>query len=148
MKVDASKYRDKGLKATPQRMAILKVLEGNTSHPSAEEIYREVLKDYPTVSFATVYNTLQVLKDSREVLELNIDRDKNRYDPNTNPHYHIICTECKKVEDIFTKEIIEPDIPSEIKRRFKITRLSIQFYGICRECQQREKEVRGKTAKS
>src|SRR3972149_10413434 len=77
-----SKYRGKGFKLTPQRIAILKFLEGNTCHPTAEDIYTEIKKRYPTVSFATVYNTVQVLKDKGELLEVTIDPARKHFDPN------------------------------------------------------------------
>ncbi|MBI5598388.1 MAG: transcriptional repressor, partial [Deltaproteobacteria bacterium] len=57
MKETIERYREKGLKLTPQRLAILEYLEGNTSHPTAEDIYRAIKRKHPTVSFATVYNT-------------------------------------------------------------------------------------------
>ncbi|MFZ2197327.1 MAG: transcriptional repressor, partial [Thermodesulfovibrionales bacterium] len=56
-----NKYRNIGFKLTPQRLAILSYLEGNKEHPSAEEIFRAVSDQYPTMSFATVYNTLAAL---------------------------------------------------------------------------------------
>src|SRR3970040_1018742 len=67
MKELIQKYKDKGFKLTPQRLAILKFMEGNTSHPAAEDIYRHIKKEYPTVSFATVYNTLEALRDKGEI---------------------------------------------------------------------------------
>ena len=78
----------KKIKMTPQRAAILKYLEGNTSHPSAEAIFDAVRKQYPMISFTTVYNTLQTLKDLDRVWELNIDDERKRYDPNVMLHHH------------------------------------------------------------
>jgi Fur family peroxide stress response transcriptional regulator len=63
------KYSGRGFKMTPQRIAILDFLEGNTGHPSAEDIYKEIKKKHPTVSFATIYNTLETLKKRREIVE-------------------------------------------------------------------------------
>src|SRR3972149_9282920 len=89
-----AKYRKEGFKLTPQRLAILKFLEGNTSHPSAMDIYSEVKDAYPTLSFATVYNTLQALRNKGEILEITINPQKTHYDPNSKPHHHIICIKC------------------------------------------------------
>ena len=72
-------YRDIGFKLTPQRLAILDYLDGNTNHPSAEEIFGAVKTKFPTMSFATVYNTLEALRDRGKVLELTIDPSRKRY---------------------------------------------------------------------
>lgn len=80
-------YRDIGLKLMPQRIAILDYLDGNKKHPSAEDIYKAVSKKFPTMSFATVYNTLQTLRKRGCVLELTIDPDKKGLTPILN---HII----------------------------------------------------------
>ncbi len=90
-----SKYVDFHLRLTPQRIAILDYLDGNKSHPSAEDIYRAVAKKFPTISLATVYNTLSALARRGQLLKLTIDPSKARYDPNTFPHHHLICNVCK-----------------------------------------------------
>jgi len=126
------KYRKIGFKLTPQRIAILDYLEGNRNHPSADDIYKAVSEKFPTMSFATVYNTMEALTDKKGVVELNIDTHKKRFDPDTRPHNHIICTQCKKVVDVFTKFSLA--IPEEQKHGFKIIDNHIEFYGICSEC--------------
>ena len=75
----AINLRKIGLKITPQRQAILKLLKGNQTHPSAERIYSEILKKYPGISFATVYNTLSKLIEAGEIRELDIDPNKKRF---------------------------------------------------------------------
>jgi Fur family peroxide stress response transcriptional regulator len=76
---------NKSMKMTPQRMAIMKHLDGNTYHPSAADIYGALREQFPTMSLATVYNTLEVLKEQGTVIELSIDRGKKRFDPIRNP---------------------------------------------------------------
>ena len=85
------KFINKGLKLTPQRAAIFEYLDGNKSHPSAEDIYLEIKKRYPMISFATVYKTLEALKSRGDILELSVDPERRRYDPDTGPHHHLIC---------------------------------------------------------
>ena len=94
------KYRHLNIKLTPQRLAILQYLEGNIEHPSADVIYKSVLKKFPTMSFATVYNTLEALKKIGNIQEIKIDSGKKRYDPDISNHHHLICTTCKKINDI------------------------------------------------
>jgi len=126
------KYRHLGLKLTPQRLAILKYLEGNRSHPSAEMIYKAVLKHFPTMSFATVYNTLDALKEKGTVQELKIDPAKKRYDPDISSHHHMICKKCKKIVDVHKEFRI--NLPPELTSGFEILGNSIEFYGLCEKC--------------
>ena len=126
------KYKNLCLKLTPQRLAILEYLEGNTDHPLASDIYNAVCKRFPTMSFATVYNTLKALKGKASIQELTIDPDKKRFDPNTVHHHHLICTECRKIIDIETE--FELDLPELQKHGFEITGNHIDFYGVCPKC--------------
>lgn len=136
-----NKFRAKGLKSTPQRMAVLEYLDGNTEHPSAEEIYNAVLEKYPTMSFSTVYNILETLKEHDMVQELTIDPHKKRFDPNCEHHHHLICTRCKTIVDIH--EDFPLSIPSESKAGFEIIGNHIEFYGVCADCRNKKSETGG-----
>jgi Fur family peroxide stress response transcriptional regulator len=122
----------KGFKRTPQRLAILDHLDGNKSHPSAEDIYRVVARKNPSMSFATVYNTLNTLVEAGAVRELTIDPDRKRYDPDTSGHHHLICLDCRKVVDIPCD--IPVDVPRGMAKEFSILGNHIEFYGICAPC--------------
>ena len=126
------KYRELGIKLTPQRIAILDYLEGNLSHPSADDVYRAVLRKFPTMSFATVYNTLETLQRRGMVAELTGDPGKKRFDPNPRPHHHLICTLCLRILDVqaeFRLPVTDRD-----RAGFKITGNHIEFYGTCPDC--------------
>ncbi len=131
-------YKDiknsKDFKLTPQRAAILEFLDGNKSHPSAEDIYAAVHERFPMVSFATVYNTLETLKKMGMIWELNIDDERKRYDPNTNLHHHLICTRCRKVVDIHME--FELEVPEGEAHGFDITGRHVEFYGLCPDCRE------------
>jgi len=129
------KYRDRGIKLTPQRLAILEYLDGNTNHPSAENIYKAVRRKFPMMSFATVYKTLETLKQKGDLLELTIDPLRRRYDPDTKPHHHLICITCKKIVDIEAE--LPVCIPDEAKEGFEVTGNHVEFYGICSDCRSR-----------
>jgi Fur family peroxide stress response transcriptional regulator len=129
------KYRGIGLKLTPQRLAILNYLDGNQEHPSAEDIYKAVLKKFPTMSFATVYNTLEALKRKGIVLELALDAGKKRFDPNTTPHHHLICIRCNQIIDIMSK--YELSIPDSERMSFQVISNHIEFHGICHLCKKK-----------
>jgi Fur family peroxide stress response transcriptional regulator len=126
------KYRDLHIKLTPQRLAILGYLNGNTSHPSAEDIYKAVQEQFPTMSFATVYNTLEALKNKGTVQELKIDHAKKRYDPDSTVHHHLICNKCKNIIDI--RKDFNLSLPDEMTKGFEMLGNSIEFYGVCSKC--------------
>lgn len=125
-------YKNIGIKLTPQRLAILGYLDGNKDHPSAEKIHREVSRKFPTMSFATVYNTLDTLRQRGSLMELTIDPDKKRFDPNTEPHHHLICIKCKKIADIHRS--FQLYVPEEESSGFEISGNHIEFYGLCPAC--------------
>lgn len=128
------KYKSKGLKLTPQRLAILRFLEGNTSHPTAEEIYSEIKKDHPTVSFATVYNTIEALKSRGLVSEITIDPQRKHFDPNPAPHHHIICTACNRISDVMADYSGTLTPPADILDEFIVTGNHVDFFGVCAVC--------------
>jgi Fur family peroxide stress response transcriptional regulator len=134
MKKVLKKYGGRGFKMTPQRIAILEYLEGNHGHPSAEDIYREVMKKHPTVSFATVYNTLEALKKRREIVEITIDPERKHYESNISPHHHIVCIICKEISDVFADYSESLRLPEEVQEEFIATGNHVEFYGVCKQC--------------
>lgn len=128
------RYRGKGFKMTPQRIAILEFLEGNIDHPSAEDIFQAIRKTQPTVSFATVYNTVETLRDKGFIMEITIDPERKHYDPNANRHHHIICTECAKIGDVFEDYSETLNLPEDQLGEFTLTGNHINFYGLCIDC--------------
>ena len=134
-----AKYKDTGIRLTPQRIAILKYLDGNTSHPTADDIYRDVRRHYPTLSFATVYNTIQTLKDHGKVMEITIDPRRRHYDPNTEQHHHVVCMECNKIWDVFEDYSDILKLPANLSEKIRAVSAHVDFYGVCRYCQKKER---------
>ncbi len=128
------KYRGQGFKLTPQRLAILRYLEGNTSHPSAEDIFRDIKKAYPTISFATVYNTVQALVERGDLVEINIDPGRRHFDPNASPHHHIRCTSCGRIDDVMVDYSASLRLPENVLSDFEVTGNHVDFYGLCSNC--------------
>jgi len=124
----------KRIKLTPQRLAILEYLEGNKAHPSASEIFKAVSERYPMMSFATVYNTLEALREKGKVLELSIDSKKKRFDPYTKPHHHLICVQCKTIIDVHSN--FRLNLSEEEMCDYEIIGNHVDFYGICPKCRQ------------
>jgi len=124
-------------KRTPQRLAILDYLSGNTSHPSAEDIYRAVSKTHRSMSFATVYNTLNTLANTGALRELTIDPTRKRYDPDTSRHHHLICVLCGTIVDV--PEGIAVDLPEQLAQDFTLLGNHVEFYGHCSRCKEKRK---------
>jgi len=136
-----TKFRNIGFKLTPQRIAVLEYFENNKEHPSAETVYNSVSIKFPTMSFATVYNTLAALRERGYLVELTIDADKRRYDPNIAPHHHLICTFCKKITDVHMEYMLQ--VPEHVRGDFEITGNHIEFYGVCPECKRQRPTEKG-----
>lgn len=126
-----------GLKLTPQRLAIFQLLDGNSKHPSAEDIYKELKPNYPSLSLATVYNTLDVLTKAGELQELRIKSDKRNYDFNTTPHSHFLCRVCSSVYDM-EAGLQERRLPSDVNG-YLVEGITLNYYGVCPECLEMEK---------
>ncbi len=131
-----SKIKGRDFRMTPQRLAIVKILTSSASHPSVDEIYKEVRKLFPTTSLATVYKTITLLKELNEVLELGCPDGSNRYDGNKPyPHPHAICTKCKKILDPEISSVQELSEEMKQKTGFIISSHRLDFFGLCPECQ-------------
>ena len=129
------RFRQNGLKITPQRRAILELLAQDNSHPTADEIYQCVLAVMPEVSRTTVYNTLRELIALGEVTEVqDLSKGGLRYDTDTSVHDHLFCTNCHALIDVghhFEGLVLPP----EEAAGYRIVRHQVTFYGICPECQ-------------
>jgi Fur family peroxide stress response transcriptional regulator len=130
------KSKTTNLKQTPQRLAILEYLKGNKSHPSAADVYKAIVEKFPTMSFATVYNTMETLKNMGIVRELSIDPEKKRFDPDTEIHHHLICIRCKRIADVRSR--FQLDLAEDERSEFDIIGNHIEFYGICPECKKKD----------
>jgi len=131
--------RGRGLKMTPQRLAIIEVLvKQGDLHPSARFVYEEARKKKRSLSLSTTYATLKEFSHHGIIKTLQFDRMENRYDPNIKEHINLICERCKKILDY--KGPIAVDHRKVTKKTgFSITDTRLEYYGLCREC--REEEV-------
>ncbi|MDA8244570.1 MAG: transcriptional repressor [Elusimicrobia bacterium] len=128
----AKKDLPAGYRMTPQRAEILRILDGNTSHPTAEDIYSRLLRRLPGVSFATVYNTLQSLISMGELAEVRIERGRSRFDPGKTPHAHLMCVRCGRIADV--RAPARTPSPAGRPRGFKVLSCTVEFFGICPAC--------------
>ncbi len=126
------RLREQGHRFTPQRMAIVQAILESPDHPSAEEIYQQVSAVFPMLSLATVYKTLEVLRDIGEVMEFPVE-GRTRYDGNLRPHVHLICERCHSVTDWSDDAI---SIPEEAiaASGFRPRYYRLEVHGLCPRC--------------
>lgn len=126
-----------GLKVTPQRLAILKLLRKNENHPTAEEVHNELIKEYPAISLTTVYNTLSRFVEAGMIKELNIDPNKMRFDTCIDSHDHFHCRVCDHVYNVLYDENISADNLQNKKSvdGHQVDTVSINLKGVCKYCE-------------
>ena len=136
--------KKKGYKLTPQRRAIVDTIVVNEGkHLTAEEIYDEVKKDCPEIGLATVYRTI-LLEEIGVVSRLHLNDGCSRYElvhsDEVHRHHHLICNVCNKVIEVKDDLLEEIEVKIEKEYEFKIVDHVLKFYGICRECQEKNNE--------
>jgi Fur family peroxide stress response transcriptional regulator len=138
--LDKLKARD--FRITPQRMAVVKILAAGYGHPTVESIYEKVRKNFPTISVATVYKTVTLLKELNEVLELGFPQGSNRYDGSKPyPHPHLICTECGKIVDPDLASLTDMTQELISDTGFHIVSHRLDFFGVCPDCQRKKRKA-------
>lgn len=123
-------FKDRGFKATPQRIAVYKYLCEHRTHPDVESVYRAVLEDNPAFSKTTVYNALQALDACGLIIPVTIDSGRIHYDADTRFHGHFRCEKCGRIYDFI------PDlIGIQGLDGFTVHHKDVYFSGICSCCQ-------------
>lgn len=129
--------RDNGFKVTPQRLAVYEALSRTYTHPNAEMLYSMLQPDYPTMSLATVYKTMDIFSELGLVQVLNVGEDSFRYDAETVSHPHIRCVVCNRVDDVF--DVHDEDLLEGVaaKSGYELTGRQLYFFGKCPECRRK-----------
>ncbi|MDD1753415.1 MAG: transcriptional repressor [Methanotrichaceae archaeon] len=135
-------FRNSGYRTTPQRIAISRYILCNHEHPTARKAYFEVKKIYPTVSLATIYTTFKILKETGLIRELNLPQGQTRFDPNTEPHAHLLCLQCGSISDW-----MNPIIPKLIGKasddaNFAVIGSNVDLEGVCERCREAKNAVK------
>jgi Fur family transcriptional regulator, peroxide stress response regulator len=132
-----ARLKRRDYRLTPQRVALLRLIAASEGHPSAAHLYEQIKAQFPTTSRATVYKTLNLLKELGEVLELGFSNDDNRYDGSRPyPHPHLICIRCRKITD--PQVTLVDDLTREVAQLtgYQVVNHRLDFYGLCPDCQQ------------
>ena len=130
--------RASGLKLTPQRMAIVRELAADPTHPTAQELFERLQPALPTMSFATVYNTLDALASAGLCAALSLSPGASRFDPNMRAHHHAVCDRCGLVRDV----PVDDGAPAEAAGAapviaapgFEVRAVERIYRGLCADC--------------
>jgi Fe2+ or Zn2+ uptake regulation protein len=139
--------RRSGLKLTPQRIAIVRLFAADSSHPTAQDLFERLRPEFPSMSFATVYNTLDALARAglAGIVRLPGKRgDAARFDPNKTPHHHAVCDSCGAVIDI-AAGTLAPTAASEKRLQLTAPGFSVRtveriYRGLCAACARRSSQ--------
>ncbi|MDX6768213.1 MAG: Fur family transcriptional regulator [Elusimicrobiota bacterium] len=127
-----AKFKERGIPLTHQRLAVYEELAGRHDHPSAETLYDSLKKEYPSLSLATVYKTLQTLDELGLVSRVDSPASQARYDAITATHHHAVCTACGRIEDLFDASLDALKAPKAAG--FVAESHSVHFHGLCAAC--------------
>lgn len=126
--------KERDFRLTPQRIELVRLVAISEGHPSANQLYERIKEKFPTMSRATVYKTLALLKEVNQVFEIDL-REDSHYDGNRpEPHPHLICMKCNQIVDgelALNEELIRK---LEQESGYTILRPQISLYGLCPNC--------------
>ena len=141
MKIKTSEIKnrlaDKGLKVTPQRMAILESIYHLNNHPTADNIIEYIRQKHPGIATGTVYKVLETLVESGLIKKVTTDRDIMRYDGIMEIHHHLYCSECDLIEDyhdIELDELLKKYFENKQLPGFKPAEFVLQIKGTFNKC--------------
>ena len=127
------------LKVTPQRLAIYKHLIQCKNHPSADDMFREIRRDYPNVSFDTVNRTLLTFSEIGLIDVIEGLGNQRRFDSDTRAHHHFHCVSCSAIIDFSNESFDRMEIPEEIRKKHTVFNKRVVLKGICNSCRNKSK---------
>ena len=128
-------FRARGLRVTPQRRTIFRLLQGDTTHPTVETLYDRARAEVPTISLKTVYQTVHDLEALGELRVLDLGTGSVRVDPNVeDEHHHLVCTACGRVQDV-ALDVAHIHLPTRYRRVFAVDDVQVIFRGRCEQCE-------------
>ncbi|RME47416.1 MAG: transcriptional repressor [Chloroflexi bacterium] len=138
MDVDAvvNRLRESGYRLTPQRLAIFRALAASREHPSAQMLYEELREAFPMISLATVYSTLELLKEMGEIVEVGFSDEGRRYEPNLHPHVNLVCVQCGKIQDFDAVAMSPIEQAVADRSGYQIHGSRVEYFGLCPDCKQ------------
>lgn len=123
-----------GVKLTHQRLEICREIASASSHPDAEAVFMGVRERVPTISLDTVYRTLWKLLDLGLISTLGIPRERMRFDGNTVPHHHFLCTKCGEARDFYSEDFDQLRVPDDVRTYGIVQKTQVEVRGVCLRC--------------
>jgi len=135
--------RTRGHRVTPQRVAIIREFISRCDHPSAEALHRSLSGAFPMMALSTVYNTLRLLADLGEAVEVSPATPETRFDPDTGDHCHLTCLSCNQIVDLPLESCSSAGEFMEAAEGagFKPVRQVYQIFGYCEDCGEQDQEA-------
>jgi len=121
-------------KYSHQRELVLRHLKKVKSHPTASEVYNIVKQEEPTISLATVYRNLNLLRDTGEIISFKANDGSEHFDGDISNHQHFYCTDCGKIYDIFMKYDVKMIQSVEESLECRVDNQQVLYYGSCKTC--------------
>ena len=131
------KCREHHLKITPQRLGVYQALMENEGHPTAEDIFKAIRDEYPSISFDTVYRTLLTFSEIGIIEVVEGHGAPKRFDVNPDHHHHFYCFGCGRIMDFHSEEMDAVRIPPEIEKKFRVLNKRMILKGYCDKCKNR-----------
>lgn len=133
--------RQAGLRLTPQRIAVCQYLSETQTHPTAQQIYAQLKPEHPSLSLATIYNTLEALVELGAINALgSAGDDAVHYDADIEPHVNLACVSCHKIIDLPSEHVHTLDQEIANVSGYDLLGARVMYYGMCPECQQGQAE--------
>ncbi|MCU0821868.1 MAG: transcriptional repressor [Spirochaetes bacterium] len=127
------------IKTSKQRDGIYSLLARKNYHPTADELYAILKKDFPNISIATVYRNLDQLSNMGRTVKIDIPNQPARYDGNVEKHFHVRCKECGLVEDVWLDFNISEHLNlNRAIPNFQLIEYDLNFSGICKNCKKKK----------
>jgi len=127
--------KEKGLKLTPQRMVIFRILSESNQHVTVDEVYQRASVEYPMLSPATVYRNMEQMVDTGLLTHLELSGASMRYDTNLDEHHHFVCSTCGRVSDVYLDKVnYKLDESRSQLGNAKVNSLDLHLQGTCGEC--------------
>jgi len=127
--------QERNIRLTPQRLELIDMLSKENRHWTVEELYQLLNEKMPSVSITTVYNNVHLFVDIGLVKEIQFGEGLSKYEWKKSDHYHIVCSECGEIVDIWYPTLKEVESFAKSISKFQISSHNLQFYGICNQCQ-------------
>lgn len=128
-----------GLKITPQRCAVYRIVSQSKGHPTADQVFHNVKTKFPNISYDTVNRTLLTFAEIGLVDVVQTQGGPRRFDPVKDEHHHFLCINCGKIIDFYSNDFNYIKIPENIRKKFTIYNKRVVLSGLCRDCRDKKR---------